>query len=359
MRPLTFNPGPSKITHDTYSDIKEAIASGVLEWSHRSNEFYDLSSSCIKSLCEYLRVPYGYHVIFLDSATNCWHSIAANCVAYKSTHLINGAFSKKASEAPKLLYKNIETIETEPGTQNDFINIKISKDTELVTACYNESSTGVMMREDELVALKTLAPRALIAIDATSCAGAISIPIEVADIWYFSVQKGFGLPSGFAIMLISPRAYEKSLELEKTKQNLAGIWRWSKYLEVQKIHIGETPHTPNMLSIYLLEKQCKRFLKNGGISVISENTKIKADKIWKYIDNNSMLSHFIEDINHRSYTVITIKATPSYIVEIKKRTYQNNIIIGNGYGAHKEDTFRVANFPAITDMDINTLLENL
>ena len=34
---------------------------------------------------------------------------------------------------------------------------------------------------------------------------------------------------------------------------------------------------------------------------------------------------------------------------------ENNIILGNGYGAWKDTTFRIANFPAIEDWEFDQL----
>ncbi len=142
MRPLTFNPGPSKISDDTYADIERACRSGILEWSHRSQNFYTLSTSAIELLKRYFHVPEEYHVLFLNSASSAWHSLITNTVSKKSLHLINGAFSKKAHNASMLLYKDAHSIEANLGTQIAFDSVSVSDDTELITACYNESSTG-------------------------------------------------------------------------------------------------------------------------------------------------------------------------------------------------------------------------
>jgi phosphoserine aminotransferase len=61
----------------------------------------------------------------------------------------------------------------------------------------------------------------------------------------------------------------------------------------------------------------------------------------------------------RSNTVISIKGEPSKIQEIKKLAKENGFLLGNGYGKWKENTFRIANFPAITDEEIESLLEFL
>jgi phosphoserine aminotransferase len=43
------------------------------------------------------------------------------------------------------------------------------------------------------------------------------------------------------------------------------------------------------------------------------------------------------------------------VAEIKKSARKNGILLGEGYGPFKPYTFRIANFPAITDKEIKTL----
>jgi phosphoserine aminotransferase len=61
----------------------------------------------------------------------------------------------------------------------------------------------------------------------------------------------------------------------------------------------------------------------------------------------------------RSDTVITIQGSESSIAYIKAITEQHGITLGNGYGAWKNTTFRIANFPAISDLEIDELKEVL
>lgn len=357
MRPLTFSPGPSKISDETYRDIIEASESGVLECSHRSDAFYTLSSSCLTSLRAYLGIPDDYHIHFLDSASTAWHSIIANTVRKKSAHVVAGAFAKKAADASTLLYKEAMVASFPLGTAPDMGNIDFPLDTECITTCYNESSTGVMLTQNDLQALRSAYPDALLAVDVTSCTGAVSLTITDADIWYFSVQKAFGLPPGLGVIIFSPRAYERSLALEETYENLAGMWRWSTFVRTHEAKHGETPQTPNILNIFLLKQQCERFIALGGINAVEQQTREKATRILDMVDAHSMLSHFVTDAMHRSPTIVTIKADPDYVDALMRAASLENITLGAGYGSLKETTFRVANFPAITNNDLDRLIK--
>jgi len=47
------------------------------------------------------------------------------------------------------------------------------------------------------------------------------------------------------------------------------------------------------------------------------------------------------------------------VTGLKAFASDRGIVLGNGYGERKETTFRIANFPAITDAEFDTLKECL
>lgn len=345
---FTVNPGPSQLSSQTEDDIRRAIEEGVLSLSHRSSQFTEISRHCVDSLRAYLSVPNDYRTFYFDSATQVWHSLAANVVEKHSFHFVNGAFSGKAHDAAKALGKSAVKNEVAWGEQNDFSRAAIPEGAELITACYNETSTGVCMQPEDVHELRAAHQEALLAIDVTSCAGAVPLTISDADIWYFSVQKCFGLPAGLAIAIVSPRAYERSVELTTRGTNLAGIWSWQRLEETMINDKFQTPHTPNVLNIYLLGKQCARFLEAGGVDAIHRQTLEKKSSIEEWVLRHPALSPFVHNVTHRSDTVFTVRATPEFVTAARNKCKDAGITLGAGYGKIKGDTFRIANFPAVT-----------
>ncbi|MEN9561488.1 MAG: hypothetical protein RIQ56_761 [Candidatus Parcubacteria bacterium] len=353
---FTLSPGPSQISPETKQDIRDAIDTGVLELSHRSSKFTAISRNCIEQLRAYLNIPPSYRVFYFDSATQVWDSLISNLVVDSSAHFINGAFSAKARDASKFLYKNASFFETPWGTQNDFANTNIPRDAELITACFNETSTGVRMLPEEVRALKAAHPDAILAIDITSCAGGVHLNLEDADVWYFSVQKCFGLPAGLGVAIISERAYLRSVELMRMGKNEAGIWAWEKLDETMKNDVYQTPQTPNVLNIYLLGSQCERWNKDGGLSKRSQETLTKKQHFEEWMLERKGCAFFVQDASHRSDTVFVVAAEQDDIVRAKELLKTKKIELGGGYGKIKKDTFRIANFPAISEkMMLETL----
>ena len=57
----------------------------------------------------------------------------------------------------------------------------------------------------------------------------------------------------------------------------------------------------------------------------------------------------------RSPTVIALQGKEKVVDEVKKQALRHDILLGNGYGAWAKNTFRIANFPAHTDEEIDLL----
>jgi phosphoserine aminotransferase len=53
--------------------------------------------------------------------------------------------------------------------------------------------------------------------------------------------------------------------------------------------------------------------------------------------------------------VITIQAEPTQVQQLKDTARKEGITLGNGYGVWKQNTFRIANFPAIDPGEIEVL----
>lgn len=355
----TFNPGPSQISDATKADIQTAVQERWLEISHRSPQFSAISTQCVTELKKLLGVPKDYRVFYLDSASQAWHSILCNVVATNSFHLINGAFSGKFAKAARALSKPAEVSEVAWGQQHDFSDLEIPVRAELVTVCANETSTGVSLRPNDLQHLRKKCENTLLAVDITSCAGAVDLPIDQADLWYFSVQKCFGLPAGLGVLIVSPRAYQRSLELAEQGQNLAGQWQWSALEKpmVEKNH--QTPQTPNVLNIYLLAAQAQRWNQAGGLPAQVQATEQKMNLLSGWVEAHPDLDFYVADPAHRSSTVLTIKADRAVVAALHQRAEAAGIKLGGGYGKTKKDVFRVANFPALSKDDITHLMQVL
>ena len=95
-KPITnFGVGPSALFPGLADDIAEIANRGILETSHRSPAFSELSKNSMTALREFLGVPDDYYCFYTSSATEAMEITLRSALEKKSTHCTNGSFSKK------------------------------------------------------------------------------------------------------------------------------------------------------------------------------------------------------------------------------------------------------------------------
>ena len=342
---MTFYPGPSKVYPQVAKYLQEAFAEGILSVNHRSQEGMDIIRGAIEELHQKLNIPDNYYVYFISSATEAWEIIAQSLTLQKSLHFYNGAFGEKWADYVEKLIRNIERIPFELHELPDLQNVSNFRDVVCITQ--NETSNGTQIKN--LKPFRKVYPEAIIAVDVTSSLGGIDFDYTDGDVWFASVQKCLGLPAGMAIMICSPRAIQRAREINDRKFYNSILFIHENFQKFQ------THYTPNMLSIYLVKKLMQDV---NNILIIDERIKFQAKKWYDFFKNNGM-ECLIQNPKVRSDTVITIQGTQEQINYIKSLTKANGITVGNGYGSWKNTTFRIANFPAIEDFEIETLMKLL
>jgi phosphoserine aminotransferase len=199
--------------------------------------------------------------------------------------------------------------------------------------------------------IKKTNPSYLLAIDATSSMAGIQLDFKSADIWLASVQKCFGLPAGLGLLICSPQAIQKSEALaEKNHYN-------SLCFMTEMMGKWQTSCTPNVLGIYLL----MRVLEDSkAIAEVHEKVIDRYEKWREFFEKTRDLRHLITQQDVQSFTVLPITAaSPELLQKIKKEAKQKGILLGEGYGNWKASSFRIANFPAIKNKEIEMLMRFL
>ncbi|MFA6106515.1 MAG: aminotransferase class V-fold PLP-dependent enzyme [Patescibacteria group bacterium] len=349
---LTFNVGPSAVSEDVKNDVREALDKNILSLSHRHKDFLAMFQAARENVKEFLAIPDGFTIYFVSSATECMEIIGRNLVAKKSQHFIFGSFSKRFANTLKKIGKDAVIKEVESGMGFNYAEEEIPEGCELAALTYTETPTGVSLREDELEAFRKKYPDMLIAIDIVSAAGAHKINFNLADAWFFSVQKGFGLPAGLGVLIVNERAKAKALKMAEEGKDIGPVHSIAN-LE-QYGAKDQTFETPNVLGIYLLAKQAERF-KNKGMEQIEKETREKAAYLYDWAKSKNMEVHAKDD-KYRALSVLCIKL-PAGVTgeEFHKQLNARGIVSGKGYKDMKETHFRLANFPTHTLEDFKAL----
>lgn len=342
---ITFYPGPSKLYPEVKTFMQQAMDSGILSANHRSPAFMAMSKATIQHLKEKLEIPSTYTVFFTSSATECWEVIAQSYIDQLSFHIFNGAFGEKWYQYRSKLANNTAFHHFSPQRMLGLNSLNIPQQTGLICLTQNETSNGTQVRGKLIQKIKTRYPQSLICVDATSSMAGIRLPWKSADIWYASVQKCFGLPSGMAVMVCSPKAIERAIKLNHNKHYNSLVFMQEKMKDWQ------TTYTPNILNIYLMGEVMKMV---KPIKKVGQGIKDRKAILMKLLKKHGY-QHLIETSRLQSDTVIALKGSEEWVSIIKTAAQKQGITFGNGYGEWKKTTFRIANFPAITDSEFDTL----
>ena len=347
MTYLNFIPGPSKVTEEVKNDIREALDRDIVSLSHRSEEFYEIFRQARFKLKEFLEIPQNYSVYFTSSATECMEIISRNCTENRSYHFVLGAFSKRFCDISRKVGNEITAREIPFGDGFDYSREIIEKGnaSELAAITYTETPTGVSLLEEELEIFRKNNPDIIIAVDIVSVAGTKKINFNLADAWFFSVQKGFGLPAGLGVLIVNEKVREKACQLREKKRDIGGFHSICDLDEAGEK--DRTIETPNVLAVFLLLRQVERFLQKG-MAQIEKETAEKAEFLYGWVQKRGY-GLCVKNPKYRSWSVLCIEfPSGTNADDFHRKLNDKGIVIGKGYKEMKDTHFRISNFPAHT-----------
>ncbi len=343
MFKATFYPGPSRVYSNVTEYILDAYREGIMSINHRSAEFAELMIDLKAQLHNKLNIPAEYEIIFASSATECWEMIAQSLIRHQSFHIFNGAFGEKWKDYTARIVDTVHSHSFDCQEELEVAGLDLPEKSECICITHNETANGTQLSSHLMRALRNKYPDQLIAIDATSSMAGVALDFAVADIWYASVQKCFGLPAGMAVMVLSPKAVARAKAIGENSRYNGLNFVLDNYRK------NQAPYTPNVLNLYLLSRTLS---KNKGIGDVDDKTEARYQDWCSHIESLSGLRLMIKNEAVRSRTVLCLEGAPGLITEVKEEAQQNGIIIGNGYGELRDTTIRIANFPAIKSKEI-------
>ena len=343
---LTFYPGPSKVYPEIRDYLTMAYDEGILSIPHRSDRFVQMSKNTVALLRKKLNIPQDYYIYFVSSATECWEILAQSLTRQKSFHVYNGAFGEKWLQYTQKIRPQATGTGFAVNEEIPVKELEVEPGTELICITQNETSNGTQIKEHTILNLFNRYRDALIAVDATSSMAGIALKYIKADVWFASVQKCFGLPAGLGIMVCSPRAVFRAKEINDRSHYNSMVMHYEKMLNFQ------TSITPNVLGIYLLQRVLEQ---RAVIKVIDHDLVARSQDLYEFFELFTSFSLLVTNPEVRSNTVITLQGPEKIIDEVKRNALRQDILLGNGYGQWAKNTFRIANFPAISDDEYKIL----
>jgi len=345
---ITFAPGPSKVYDQLATYLQDAFDQGILSANHRSATFMNLYQETETLIKEKLHVPEDYKLLFTSSATENWEIIAQSIVESASFHIYSGSFGKKWLNFAQHLNSETESLKLDTETELDVAALEIDEKFDLIAITQNETSNATEVSNELIRQVGGKYPNKMIAVDTTSSMAGIELDFTLADIWYASVQKCFGLPAGLGLLILSPKAIEKC-----ERKGEAGRYNSLSFM-LQNAANYQTHYTPNVLGIYLLKRSLE---DRPEIQVTDQIIRERMKQLETTIAQSDKLRMLVQNPNTRSKTVMGIAGKEDFIQEIKKAAEKEGMQMGSGYGPLKPTSFRIANFPAITDEEFDKLIK--
>ncbi|MFN8842336.1 MAG: aminotransferase class V-fold PLP-dependent enzyme [Chryseotalea sp.] len=345
---ISFYPGPSQLDDAVEAALKKAVSTSMLSENHRSKRFEILYKTTIQTIRKKLSLPKSYTVLFASSATECWEIIEQSLIGNRnSLHLVNGAFGQKWFTYTQLLTNHAQVLNF--GV-DEYVPVSNFPQSPVICFTHNETSNGTYWPESALTQLRKNYPVSLLVADATSSLGGIRINFEQADVWFASAQKCLGLPAGLAVLFLSPRAVDVARTLNHHSHYNALPSMLAMQAKLQ------TTHTPNVLGIFLLNEILS---KRKHIRLIDKQTRTRMHRWISYFKKSKTYTPYVKNSSVQSPTVLCIHSNAANVRALKKLTAKNGYTLGEGYGALKENTFRIANFPALKQKHIKGLQKYL
>ncbi|MCC5939807.1 MAG: alanine--glyoxylate aminotransferase family protein [Lunatimonas sp.] len=350
MANLTFAPGPSKVYDKLSRYFQDAFDQGILSANHRSAVFMDLYKETERLFKEKLEVPADYRLLFTSSATENWEIITQSIVQGHSYHIYSGSFGKKWFGFAQHILPKTTALVLDKNQEIQVDALDIDTEADLIAITQNETSNATQVRNETISALGTRFPDKMIAVDTTSSMAGIYLDFRAADIWYSSVQKCFGMPAGLGLLVLSPRAVAKvKAKGEQGRYN-------SLSFMLENADSYQTHYTPNVLAIYLLNRVLTDM---PSIAETQDKTETRMRKLESVVASSQSLGFLVSNAATRSRTVLGVSGEEAFIKEIKQAAEAQGMTLGGGYGPLKATSFRIANFPAITDAEFEKLVDFL
>jgi phosphoserine aminotransferase len=316
VRVFNFAAGPATLPLPVLEQARDELidwqASGtsVMEVSHRGKAFVAVAEAAEQDLRELMAVPANYQVLFMQGgATAQFAAVPLNLAGADASadYLNTGAWSKKAiAEAQRLLGKvNVVADEaaskytTAPKAQG----LRATPGAAFLHYTPNETIGGVEF--------PYVPDTGTVPLVADMSSNILSRPVEVSrfGLIYAGAQKNIG-PAGLAVVIVRE---------DLIGHARAGIPAVFDYKAVAEEH--SMLNTPPTFAWYIAGLVFRWLKAQGGLAVIGERNRAKAQRLYAAIDASGFYTNPVEH-SCRSwmnvpFTLADAKLDPLFITEAR------------------------------------------
>ncbi len=283
-RVMNFSAGPAALPLEVLETIRNDIPDwqgtgmSVMEVSHRSKEFMEVAARAEANVRKLLEIPDDYSVLFPQGgATLQMAMVPLNLTAPgdKADYVITGSWGKKAAgEAAKFCEVNVAADASDRNFTYipDEASWRRSKDASYLHFTPNETIAGVEFH---------FVPGGDVPLVADMSSTILSRPIDVSrfGVIYAGAQKNIG-PAGITIVIV------RNDLLDRVRPNNAHLMTWKAYAESDSM-----TNTPPTFAWYVADLVFQYLLDRGGLAVMRDTNRRKAEKLYAAIDGSDFYSN--------------------------------------------------------------------
>lgn len=348
---LVMLPGPTNVP----PRVMNAMLKPMI--NHRGSEFHTLYSSIEENL-KYAFQTVSDVFVLTASGTGGVECAVSNLVnpGDKVIVPVFGVFSERLAEKVKRRMGVPVELALPWGSAPKASEIRETLDREsdakAIFIVYNETSTGVTVRELPEIGRIAAEKDVLLVVDAVSILGGDRLPVDSwgIDVCVTGSQKCLACPPGLALLSVSQKAWDAIAETRGKPM----------YFDLLKMRESaakkETPFTPAIPLLYALDEALK-MLREEGLDRRIERHRICAEAFYAAFKALG-LSIFPEEEAERSNTVIAVNV-PKGVDEGAVRkimSEKHGVLIAGGMDKLKGKIFRIGSMGIVSqDMVMATL----
>ena len=347
-------PGPTNVP----DSVMHAMLQPMI--NHRGADFHTLYSE-IEANIKYVFQTKNDVFVLTSSGTGGVECAVTNLInpGEKVIVPVFGVFSERLAE--KIRRRKGVPIEitlpwgTAPKTSEVKEIVEKEPEAKAIFIVYNETSTGVTVRELPQIGKIAKENNMLLVVDAVSILGGDQLPVDEwnIDICITGSQKCLACPPGLALISVSPKAWEK---IEKTENR-------PMYFDLLQMKESstkkETPFTPALPLFYALN-EALRLAREEGLERRIERHKRCAETFYNAINALGMTA-FPKEKESRSNTVIAVNVPEgvdeSGVREMMREKYK--VLIAGGMGKLKGKILRIGCMGMVSQMEVMTTINAL
>jgi len=353
-RKLIMLPGPTNVPERVIHAMTRPII------NHRGAEFHELYAE-IEANLKYVFQTKSDVFVLSASGTGGVECAVYNLVdpGEKAIVPVYGVFSKRLAEKVKrrggIPIELTLPFGTAPKAKQIREALEKERDVDCLFIVYNETSTGVTVRDLPEIAKIAEERGILLIVDAVSALGGDWLPVDEwhVDVCITGSQKCLACPPGLAMISVSQKAWEKIENIEKKPMY------YDLTLMRDFATRKETPFTPAIPLLYALDEALK-IVREEGLEERIRRHHLCAEAFYRALEDYGM-TIFPKEKALRSNTVIAVNVPQnvdeSHVRSIMRDKY--NVVIAGGMGELKGKIFRIGCMGIVSQSEVLVTLTAL